>query len=29
MKGGYPGHAQYYRWLRGELTNKRKRRRAG
>ena len=23
MKGGYPGHAQYYRWLRGELTNKR------
>jgi Domain of unknown function (DUF5919) len=23
MKGRYPGHAQYYRWLRGELTNKR------
>jgi hypothetical protein len=23
LKGHYPGRAQYYRWLRGELTNKR------
>jgi hypothetical protein len=23
LKGRYPGRAQYYRWLRGELTNKR------
>lgn len=23
LKGRYPGHAQYYRWLRGELANKR------
>lgn len=23
LKGKYPGHAQYYRWLRGELANKR------
>jgi hypothetical protein len=23
LKGGYPGHAQYYRWLRGQLTGKR------
>jgi hypothetical protein len=23
LRGHYPGHAQYYRWLRGELTNKR------
>jgi hypothetical protein len=23
MKGRYPGHAQYYRWLRGDLANKR------
>lgn len=23
MKGRYPGHAQYYRWLRGDLTSKR------
>lgn len=23
MTGRYPGHAQYYRWLRGDLTNKR------
>jgi hypothetical protein len=23
LKGGYPGHAQYYRWLRGQLVGKR------
>lgn len=23
LKGGYPGHAQYYRWLRGQLAGKR------
>jgi hypothetical protein len=23
IKGGYPGHAQYYRWLRGDLAGKR------
>jgi len=22
LKGGYPGHAQYYRWLRGQLVGK-------
>jgi hypothetical protein len=23
LKGGYPGHAQYYRWLRGQLAGRR------
>jgi hypothetical protein len=23
LKGGYPGHAQYYRWLRGQLVGRR------
>jgi hypothetical protein len=23
LRGGYPGHAQYYRWLRGQLAGKR------